>query len=75
MRIAERLAMENFSKMGVFSRFRSGSQDMIRLNQIASIARGPRFAPRALMALAEIAIKDNKEDEAIDVRTVNKFIP
>ena len=50
----------------MFSRFRSGTQDRLRLNQIAGLARGPKFAPRALMALSEIAIKDNKEDEAVD---------
>ena len=67
MRIAERLAKEKLPrKWGVVPRFRSGSQDRLRLNQIAGLARGPRFAPRALMALSEIALQDNKEEEAID---------
>jgi tetratricopeptide (TPR) repeat protein len=67
MRIAERLAREKLPrKWGVVPRFRSGSQDRIRLNQIAGLARGPRFAPRALMALSEIALKDDKVEEAID---------
>ena len=67
MRIAERLAKDKLPrKWGVVPRFRSGVQDRLRLNQIAGLARGPRFAPRALMALSEIAIKDNKEEEAID---------
>jgi tetratricopeptide (TPR) repeat protein len=67
MRIAERLAKEKLPrKWGVLPRFRSGSQDRLRLNQIAGLARGPRFAPRALMALSEIALKDNKEEEAVD---------
>ena len=76
MRIAERLANDKLpKKWGVLPRFRSGSQDRIRLNQIASLARGPRFAPRALMALSEIAIKDNKEDEAVDAleRLINLY--
>ncbi len=67
MRIAERLAREKLPrKWGVLPRFRSGSQDRLRLNQIAGLARGPRFAPRALMALAEIAQKDGQVDEALD---------
>ena len=45
------------------------------MNQIAGLARGPKFAPRALMALSEIAIKDNKEDEAVDAleRLINLY--
>ena len=67
MRIAEKLAREKLPrKWGVLPRFRSGSQDRLRLNQIAGLARGPRFAPRALMALAEIAQKDGQVDEALD---------
>ena len=76
MRIAERLAKEKLPrKWGVIPRFRSGNQDRIRLDQIAGLARGPKFAPRALMALAEIAAKDNKDDEAIDAleRLVNLY--
>ena len=76
MRIAERLAKEKLpKKWGVFPRFRSGTQDRLRLNQIAGLARGPKFAPRALMALSEIAIKDNKEDEAVDAleRLINLY--
>ena len=46
--------------------FRSGERDRLRLIQIAELVRGPRFAPRALMVLAEIALKDEKEEEAID---------
>ena len=76
MRIAERLAKEKLpKKWGIFPRFRSGTQDRLRLNQIAGLARGPKFAPRALMALSEIAIKDNKEDEAVDAleRLINLY--
>ena len=76
MRLAERLAKDDLPrKWGVFPRFRSGSQDRIRLDEIANLARGPRFAPRALMALAEIALKDDKEEEAVDAleRIVNLY--
>ena len=76
MRLAERLAKEDIPrKWGVIPRFRSGSQDRIRLDEIANLARGPRFAPRALMALAEIALKDDKEEEAVDAleRIVNLY--
>ena len=76
MRLAERLAKDDLPrKWGVFPRFRSGSQDRIRLDEIASLARGPRFAPRALMALAEIALRDDKEEEAVDAleRIVNLY--
>lgn len=67
MRLAERLAKEDLPrKWGILPRFRSGSSDRLRLNQIAELARGPRFAPRALMALAEISLKDEQEEEAID---------
>ena len=67
MRIAERLAKDTLpKKWGVLPRFRSGSEDRLRLNQIVNLARGPRFAPRALMVLSEIAIKDDREEEAID---------
>jgi len=76
MRIAERLAKEKLPrKWGFLPRIRSGSKDRMRLDQIAGLARGPKFAPRALMALAEIAAKDKKEDESIDAleRLVNLY--
>lgn len=76
MRMAERLATEKQPrKWGVIPRFRSVSQDLYRLNQIARIARGPKYAPRALMALAEISRKEAKEEEAIDAleRLVNLY--
>ena len=76
MRLAERLAKEKQPrKWGVLPRFRSGEQDRYRLNQIAGLARGPKYAPRALMALAEIARKDDEEEEAIDAleRLVNLY--
>lgn len=76
MRIAERLAKDKLPrKWGVIPRFRSGNRDRMRLDQIAGLARGPKFAPRALMALAEIAAKDNKDDEAVDAleRLVNLY--
>ena len=76
MRVSERLAKDKLPrKWGVIPRFRSGTQDRSRLNQIAGLARGPRFAPRALMALAEISIKDDKTDEGVDAldRLVNLY--
>ena len=76
MRLAERLAKEKQPrKWGVLPRFRSGEQDRYRLNQIARLARGPKYAPRALMALAEIAGKDGEEEEAVDAleRLVNLY--
>ena len=76
MRLAERLAKEKQPrKWGVLPRFRSGEQDRYRLNQIARLARGPKYAPRALMALAEIADKDDEKEEAIDAleRLVNLY--
>ena len=76
MRVAERLAREKLPrKWGFVPRFRSGNQDRMRMDQIANLARGPKFAPRALMALAEIAKKDGKEDEAVDAleRLVNLY--
>jgi outer membrane protein assembly factor BamD len=76
MRVSERLAKDKLPrKWGVIPRFRSGTQDRSRLNEIAGLARGPRFAPRALMALAEISIKDEKTDEAVDAldRLVNLY--
>ena len=67
MRVSEKLAKDKLPrKWGVIPRFRSGTQDRSRLNDIAGLARGPRFAPRALMALAEISIKDEKTEEAVD---------
>ena len=67
MRLAERLAKEDLpKKWGIFPRLRSGSADRLRLNQIVELARGPKFAPRALMALAEISLKDKKEEDAVD---------
>ena len=76
MRVSERLAKDKLPrKWGVIPRFRSGTQDRSRLNEIAGLARGPRFAPRALMALAEISIKDKKTEEAVDAldRLVNLY--
>ncbi len=66
MRIAERIATEELpKKWGVVPRLRSGSEDRERLNQIVEFSRGPKYAPRALMVLAEIALKDSKDDEAV----------
>lgn len=76
MRVSEKLAKDKLPlKWGFIPRFRSGSQDRSRLNQIAGLARGPRFAPRALMSLAEISIKDEKSEEAVDAldRLVNLY--
>ncbi len=76
LRIAEKLAIEDLPrKWGVVPRFRSGSEDRARLSRIAELARGPRFAPRSLMVLAEIALKEDKEDDAIDAleRIVNLY--
>ena len=67
MRVTEKFAKRKVApKMGFIPRFKSGSQNRSRLNEIANLARGPKFAPRALMALAEISIKDEKHEEAID---------
>lgn len=66
MRIAERIATEDLpKKWGVVPRLRSGSEDRERLNQIVELSRGPKYAPRALMILAEIALKDSKDDDAV----------
>jgi len=66
MRIAEKIVTEELpKKWGFAPRIRSGSEDRARLGRIAELARGPRFAPRALMALADTAIKEDKEDDAI----------
>lgn len=76
MRLTERLAREKQPrKWGFIPRFRSGEQDRLRLNEIARLARGPKYAPRALTALAEIARKDSEDDEAIDAleRLVNLY--
>ena len=76
MRIAEQIATEDLpKKWGVVPRLRSGSEDRARLNQIVELSRGPKFAPRALMVLAEIARKDSKDDEAVDAleRLVNLY--
>ena len=76
MRLTERLAKEKQPrKWGFIPRFRSGEQDRLRLNEIARLARGPKYAPRALTALAEIAHKDSEDDEAIDAleRLVNLY--
>ena len=76
MRVTEKFAKEKLPrKWGFFPRFKSGSQNRSRLNEIANLARGPKFAPRALMALAEISIKDEKHEEAIDAldRLINLY--
>ncbi|MEK9772632.1 MAG: tetratricopeptide repeat protein [Opitutae bacterium] len=76
MSIAERIATEDLpKKWGVVPRLRSGSEDRERLNQIVELTRGPKFAPRALMVLAEIALKDSKKDEAVHAleRLVNYY--
>lgn len=66
MRIAEKIVTQDLpKKWGFVPRIRSGSEDRTRLGRIAELARGPRFAPRALMALADTALKEDKEDEAI----------
>lgn len=76
MRLAERIATEDLpKKWGFVPRLRSGSEDRERLNQIVELSRGPKFAPRALMVLAEISLKDNKHEEAVDAleRLVNYY--
>ena len=66
MRIAEQIATEDLpKKWGVVPRLRSGSEDRERFNQIVELSRGPKFAPRALLVLAEISLKDDKIDEAV----------
>ncbi len=66
MRIAEKIVTEDLpKKWGLVPRIRSGSEDRARLDRIAELARGPRFAPRALMALADVALQEDKEDDAI----------
>jgi len=66
MRIAEKIVTEDLpKKWGFVPRFRSGSEDRARLDRIAELARGPRFAPRALMTLADVALQEAKEDDAI----------
>ena len=56
MRLAEQIATEDLpKKWGFVPRLRSGSEDRERLNQIVELSRGPKFAPRALMVLAEIS--------------------
>lgn len=76
MRMAEQIATEKLpKKWGVIPRLRSGSEDRERLNQIVELTRGPKFAPRALMVLAEISLKDSQNDEALDAleRLVNYY--
>ena len=76
MRISERLAKEKLPyRWGIIPRFRSGNQDRSRFNEISSLTKGPKHAPRALMVLAEISIKDNKEEEAVDalIRLVDLY--
>jgi tetratricopeptide (TPR) repeat protein len=76
MRIAEQIATEDLpKKWGVVPRLRSGSEDRERFNQIVELSRGPKFAPRALLVLAEISLKDDKIDEAVDAleRLVNYY--
>ena len=76
MRIAEQIATQDLpKKWGVVPRIRSASEDRERFNQIVELSRGPKFAPRALMVLAEISLKDDKTDEAVDAleRLVNFY--
>jgi tetratricopeptide (TPR) repeat protein len=76
MRIAEQIATEDLpKKWGVVPRLRSGAEDRERFNQIVELSRGPKFAPRALLVLAEISLKDDKTDEAVDAleRLVNYY--
>ena len=74
--IAERLSKEKLpKKWGFIPRFRSDTQDRLRFNQIVNIVRGPKYAPRALMILAEISINAKEEEEAIDalMRLINLY--
>ena len=76
MRIAEQIATEDLpKKWGVVPRIRSGAEDRERFNQIVKLSRGPKFAPRALLVLAEISLKDDKTEEAVDAleRLVNYY--
>ena len=76
MRIAEKLAtIELPKKWGFLPRLRSPSEDQTRLNKIVKLSKGPKFAPRALMILAEISLQNDKEEEAIDAlsRLINYF--
>ena len=76
LRLAERIATEDLpKKWGVIPRLKSGADDRERFNQIVKLSRGPKFAPRALMVLAEISLKDGKSYEAIDAleRLINFY--
>ena len=75
MRVSERLAKDKLPrKWGVIPRFRSGTQDRSRLNEIAGLARGPRFA-HGTYGISRISIKDEKTDEAVEAldRLVNLY--
>lgn len=74
--LGEKLAKQDLpKKWGFVPRFRSASEDRARLYQIADIAKGPQFAPRALMISAEISIKDELSEEAVDAleRLINLY--
>jgi tetratricopeptide (TPR) repeat protein len=76
MRIAEQIATEDLpKKWGVMPRLRSGAEDRERFNQIVELSRGPKFAPRALLVLAETSLKDDKTEDAVDAleRLVNYY--
>jgi len=75
-RIAEKLATAELpKKWGFVPQLRSSSDDRDRLNEIVKLSRGPKYAPRALMILAEISLQAEKEEEAIDAlsRLVNYY--
>ena len=76
LRIAEKIVTEKQpKKWGFVPRLSSSSENRARFLQIVELAKGPKFAPRALMILANLAIKDEKEDEAIDAleRLINFY--
>ena len=76
LRIAEKIVTEKQpKKWGFLPRLSSSSENRARFLQIVELAKGPKFAPRALMILANLAIKDEKEDEAIDAleRLINFY--
>ncbi len=76
LRIAEKIATQKQpKKWGFLPRFSSGSENRARFKEIVELARGPKFAPRALMILANLAIKDERESEAIDAleRLINFY--
>jgi len=77
IRIAEKIATQPLpKKWGFLPRLSSDSENFGRFKKIVEVAKGPKYAPRALMVLSNLALKHGKQEDAIEaLEKITNFYP